>query len=192
MKPVWAAFGAGGLFGAGLLVSGMARPAKVIGFLDVRHWDPSLAFVMIGAIAVHVVLLRVIVKNRRSPLFDTRFHLPTRKDIDLRLVAGAAIFGVGWGLGGFCPGPALVSLGAGVLPALVFVVAMAAGMWLQDVTQKIAAGRKAPLAQDAKAASEPASVHSAAPGAERKPADHSSAVPAVSPSTPLLQSPSQR
>jgi uncharacterized membrane protein YedE/YeeE len=139
MKPVWTAFGAGGLFGAGLVVSGMVKPAKVIGFLDVRHWDPSLAFVMMGAIAVHMTLFKVILK-RGSPFYDFRFHIPTRKDIDLRLVAGAAVFGVGWGLGGFCPGPGLVSLGAGVLPALVFVIAMTAGMWLESVTSKLLAG----------------------------------------------------
>jgi len=132
MKSVWTALGAGGLFGAGLVLSGMARPAKVIAFLDVgRQWDPSLAFVMAGAIAVHMVLFRVILR-RRSPLYDVTFHLPTRKDIDLRLVAGAALFGVGWGLGGYCPGPALVSIGAGTLPALVFVATMAAGMWLHS------------------------------------------------------------
>lgn len=139
MKPVWSAFGAGGLFGAGLAVSGMVKPEKVIGFLDVRgHWDPSLAFVMVGAIAVHMVLFRVILK-RKSPLFDGRFHIPTRKDIDFRLVAGAAIFGAGWGLGGFCPGPGLVSVGAGVLPALVFVIAMTAGMWIESLTSKLLA-----------------------------------------------------
>lgn len=145
MKPVWAAFGAGGLFGAGLVVSGMVRPQKVIGFLDVgRRWDPSLAFVMVGAIAVHMVLLRVVLKKRRAPLFDSRFHLPTRRDIDVRLVAGAALFGVGWGLGGYCPGPGLVALGAGLLPGLVFVAAMAAGMRLAELLQKTSASKQAP------------------------------------------------
>jgi uncharacterized membrane protein YedE/YeeE len=133
MKPVWTALGAGGLFGVGLVVSGMARPAKVIGFLDVGgRWDPSLAFVMAGAIAVHMVLFRLILR-RRSPLHDVGFHLPARKDIDVRLVVGAALFGAGWGLGGYCPGPSLVALGTGMLPALVFVAAMAAGMWLEPV-----------------------------------------------------------
>lgn len=143
MKPVWAAFGAGGLFGAGLVVSGMVKPTKVIGFLDVRHWDPSLAFVMMGAIAVHMGLFKLILK-RGSPFYDFRFHLPTRKDIDLRLVGGAAVFGAGWGLGGFCPGPGLVSVGAGVLPALVFVLAMTAGMWIESVTSKLLARPNVP------------------------------------------------
>lgn len=136
MKPVWTAFGAGGLFGVGLVVSGMTRPAKVIGFLDVgRSWDPSLALVMAAAVAVHMTLYRLIVR-RRAPLYDAGFHLPTRKDLDLRLVAGAALFGVGWGLGGYCPGPGLVSLGAGLLPALVFIAAMTAGMVLERRTQR--------------------------------------------------------
>lgn len=145
MKALYASFGAGGLFGAGLVVSGMTRPAKVIGFLDVgRNWDPSLALVMVGAIAVHMVLLRVILR-RKAPLYDLRFHLPTRRDIDWRLVLGAAIFGAGWGLGGYCPGPGLVSLGAGLLPALVFIAAMALGMRLAELAPKPLAVKKEPL-----------------------------------------------
>ena len=121
---------AGALFGAGLLLAGMTRPDKVIGFLDLfGRWDPSLMFVMAGAIAVHLVAYRLVVKRPR-PLFDAGFHLPTRRDLDARLLAGAAIFGVGWGLGGFCPGPGLVSAAAGG-DALVFVVTMTAGMLLQ-------------------------------------------------------------
>lgn len=144
MKPVWTAFGAGGVFGAGLVVSGMVKPGKVIGFLDFsRHWDPSLALVMVGAIAVHMTLFRLILK-RRSPFYDSRFHLPTRKDIDVRLVLGAAVFGVGWGLGGFCPGPGLVSVGAGVLPSLVFVIAMTAGMYLESLVSKVLAKPSSP------------------------------------------------
>jgi uncharacterized membrane protein YedE/YeeE len=133
VKSVWSALGAGALFGAGLVVSGMAKPAKVIGFLDVTgRWDPSLAFVMAGAVFVYMILFRVILR-RGSPLLDVKFHLPTRKDLDARLIAGSALFGVGWGLAGYCPGPALVSLGAGMLPALVFVAAMTAGMWLETL-----------------------------------------------------------
>lgn len=144
MKPVWSSFAAGGLFGAGLVVSGMAKPAKVIGFLDVGgRWDASLAFVMIGAIAVHAVLYRIIMK-RRSPLFDVRFHIPTRRDIDARLIVGAALFGAGWGLGGYCPGPGLVSLGAGMRPALVLIVAMAFGMWIAEHLQRFLAARQSP------------------------------------------------
>lgn len=122
---------AGLVFGLGLVISGMTRPAKVQGFLDVTGaWDPSLAFVMVGAIAVHFVLLRVV-RRRRAPLFGATFHLPTRNDLDPKLIGGAAIFGVGWGLGGICPGPALVDLGSGLAPAAVFVAAMAIGMVIQ-------------------------------------------------------------
>ena len=118
----------GGMFGAGLAVSGMTQPAKVIGFLDVAGaWDPSLAFVMVGAIAVHFVAYRVV-PRMRSPLFGGTFALPSRRDLDPRLLGGAALFGVGWGIGGFCPGPGLVSLPAGGWQTLVFVAAMAVGM----------------------------------------------------------------
>jgi uncharacterized membrane protein YedE/YeeE len=123
------ALGAGALFGVGLGVAGMTSPAKVQAFLDFfGEWDPSLALVMVGAIAVHA-LGRLVVR-RSAPLFDTRFHLPTRNDLDRPLVLGAALFGLGWGLGGFCPGPGIVSLASGTLDALVFVGAMAAGMAL--------------------------------------------------------------
>lgn len=142
MKALWSAFLSGGLFGAGLVVSGMTRPSKVIGFLDfLGRWDASLVLVMVGAIAVHMVLYRVILR-RRTPLYDVRFHIPTRRDIDVRLLLGAVLFGVGWGIGGYCPGPGLVSLGAGALPALVFVAVMAAGMWLADQGQKLLAAAK--------------------------------------------------
>lgn len=119
----------GALFGAGLLISGMTEPARVIGFLDVtRGWDPTLAFVMGGAVLVYAVAFRAITARRVDPWFDIRFHVPTRRDIDLPLVAGAALFGVGWGLGGLCPGPGLVSAAAGSGSAIVFVVAMLVGM----------------------------------------------------------------
>jgi uncharacterized protein len=128
MRSLVAAFVSGVLFAVGLAVSGMTKPSKVIGFLDVfGEWDASLAFVMMGAIAVHLAAGRLILR-RRSPLFERSFHLPTRKDIDRRLVVGAAVFGVGWGLGGFCPGPALVTAASGAAAALVFVVGMIAGM----------------------------------------------------------------
>lgn len=139
MKPVWSAFVSGGLFGAGLVVSGMVKPAKVVGFLDFAgRWDASLVLVMAAAVAVHMVLYRLIVR-RRAPLFDTRFHVPTRKTLDVRLVVGAVVFGVGWGLGGYCPGPGLVSVGAGAIPALVFVATMTAGMWLESLVTKLRA-----------------------------------------------------
>ncbi len=124
---------AGLLFGLGLALAGMTLPSRVLGFLDVTGpWDPSLALVMVSAIAVHLPLQRVI-RGRGRPLFDTRFHLPTGARIDRRLVVGSALFGVGWGLAGSCPGPALVSAATGAPWALSFVAAMAVGMVAQRV-----------------------------------------------------------
>lgn len=131
-KAEVAALVAGVVFAVGLTISGMARPDKIVGFLDVAGaWDPSLAFVMIGALAVHFLAHRLIAK-RKAPLFDDRFHLPTRKDIDKRLVVGAVLFGVGWGLGGFCPGPAIVSAGGGSLTGFVFLGGMTIGILLES------------------------------------------------------------
>jgi uncharacterized membrane protein YedE/YeeE len=119
---------AGAVFAIGLAVGGMTVPAKVTGFLDVGGaWDPTLAFVMAGAIAVYAPIAR-IVQRRRRPLVAERFHWPTLRAIDARLVAGAAIFGIGWGLSGYCPGPALTSIGSGATGVLVFVAAMIAGI----------------------------------------------------------------
>ena len=119
---------AGLVFGLGLIVSGMANPAKVLGFLDLAgHWDPSLAFVMAGAIAVGAVAFAVA--NRRALSFlGAQMRLPSARHIDRRLVLGSVLFGIGWGVAGFCPGPALVSLGMGEIKALVFVAAMLVGM----------------------------------------------------------------
>jgi uncharacterized membrane protein YedE/YeeE len=120
---------AGALFGAGLLLSGMTQPAKVVAFLRVGPgWDPSLAFVMGGAVAVYALTFAWIRRGRAAPWFDGMFHLPTRRDIDAPLVIGAAVFGLGWGLGGYCPGSGLVSAAGGSTSALVFVAAMLAGM----------------------------------------------------------------
>lgn len=131
------AMASGLLFGVGLGVSGMTLPSKVVGFLDFTGaWDASLAFVMIGAIAVHALMYRLI-RRREAPLFDLRFHVPTRKDLDLRLLVGAALFGVGWGLGGFCPGPALVSLVSGGSAVVAFVAAMLGGMLLQQFVDQM-------------------------------------------------------
>ena len=131
MMKQLAAGAAGLVFGIGLWVSGMADPRKVIGFLDVTGaWDASLAFVMGGAVVATLAGFR-IVKQRAKPLFDERFHLPTRKDIDLPLVAGAALFGMGWGIAGYCPGPALTALATLSAEALVFVASMVAGGLLQ-------------------------------------------------------------
>jgi hypothetical protein len=123
-----AAFGSGGLFAAGLALAGMTRPSKVLGFLDVAGaWDASLAFVMLGAVAVYFVAYRLI-RRRRAPLLDGMFHIPTRHDVDLPLLGGAALFGIGWGLAGYCPGPALVAMGGGALDAAVLVGGMAVGI----------------------------------------------------------------
>lgn len=125
-----AAFVAGLVFGLGLLLSGMADPAKVLGFLDLAGaWDPSLALVMVGAIALAAVAFARVRGRARSLLGDP-LQLPTKRAIDRRLIVGALLFGAGWGLAGFCPGPALVALGMGVPHALVFVAAMLAGMGL--------------------------------------------------------------
>lgn len=121
---------AGVLFGVGLVVSGMTRPEKVLGFLDIfGAWDPSLALVMAGAIAVHFFAYR-FVRGRPAPLCTDKFALPTRRDIDVRLLLGAMLFGLGWGLGGYCPGPGLVSLATGTPGAVVFVASMLVAMFL--------------------------------------------------------------
>ncbi|MDB5782088.1 YeeE/YedE family protein [Caballeronia mineralivorans] len=119
---------AGLLFGFGLILSGMANPAKVLGFLDLAgQWDPSLAFVMIGAIALASI---GFFASRRAgnPLLDQTKHLPAKKKIDVQLIVGSAIFGVGWGIAGFCPGPAVVAAGAARTAAVIFLAAMLAGM----------------------------------------------------------------
>ena len=132
--------GIGLLFGLGLVVSGMSDPAKVLNFLDIAGtWDPSLAFVMGGAVAVAFVGYRLVLRRPR-PLLADRFELPTRRDVDARVVAGPAVFGIGWGLGGFCPGPALTALGLAAPGTLAFVPAMLAGMW----AARMLAARKAP------------------------------------------------
>ncbi|HEX9453474.1 MAG TPA: YeeE/YedE family protein [Candidatus Binatia bacterium] len=125
----------GTVFGLGLSISEMINPARVIGFLDVAgHWDATLLFVMGGALAVTVPLYPLILR-RREPLLDQKFFLPTKQNIDTPLILGAAIFGIGWGLGGFCPGPALAALATGSASVLLFVLAMTAGQliarWLQ-------------------------------------------------------------
>lgn len=116
------------LFGSGLVVAGMSDPAKVQNFLDVADpWDPSLAFVMGGGVLVTFIGYKYVLKLKQ-PIFDTSFHLPKATEIDLPVVVGPAIFGIGWGLVGFCPGPAFTALGTGSTSAIIFVVAMLAGM----------------------------------------------------------------
>jgi hypothetical protein len=127
--------GVGLVFGAGLLISGMTQPAKVIGFLDVTGgWDPSLAFVMGGGVVVYMLAFHAIRGRRNDPWFDVKFHLPTRRDLDRPLVLGSALFGIGWGLGGLCPGPGIVAAASGNLAGIAFVAAMLAGMHLQHRT----------------------------------------------------------
>jgi uncharacterized membrane protein YedE/YeeE len=123
-----AALVCGVVFGAGLLVSGMTNPAKVLGFLDLAgRWDPTLAFVMGGALAVNAAAW-ALTRRREAPLFAAAFALPAERRIDRRLLAGAALFGVGWGLVGLCPGPALAGLLRGQLPVYVFVLTLVAGI----------------------------------------------------------------
>ena len=130
MKNAIIAFVTGFVFAVGLAVGGMTQPAKVVAFLDfLGNWDPSLAFVMGGAIAVYLPLYK-LATQRNTPMFAARFLIPTRRDLDRRLLIGAGLFGIGWGLGGFCPGPALTSVGSLMPAALVFTAAMFAGFLL--------------------------------------------------------------
>ncbi len=129
------AFIAGLVFGLGLLLSGMADPAKVLGFLDLAGpWDPSLALVMAGAVGIGVIAFALARRRSRS-LFGDAMQLPTKRAIDRRLIAGSLLFGAGWGLAGFCPGPAIVALGLGNGKAVVFVAAMLAGMGLFELIE---------------------------------------------------------
>lgn len=126
-----AAFASGGLFGLGLALSGMTDARRILGFLDVTgDFDPTLAFVLGGGVMTTLLLFRPVLRRGR-PLFATDFRLPTLRDVDARLVLGAALFGIGWGLAGYCPGPALAGLGAGATEALWFVPAMVAGIVVQ-------------------------------------------------------------
>ena len=135
MKNIYALL-AGLIFGLGLIVSGMANPEKVIGFLNIfGRWDPSLAFVMGGAIFVGVFSFKYIVKREKT-LLGGSLHLSNEKSINKRLIFGSLIFGLGWGVAGFCPGPALVSLGMGSLKGAMFVIAMLAGMLPFKLVQK--------------------------------------------------------
>ena len=132
---------AGLVFGLGLIVSGMANPAKVLGFLDLTGpWDPSLAFVMAGAVVVGAVAFAVA-NMRTASLLGVTMQLPSGQRLDRRLMVGSALFGVGWGVAGFCPGPALVALGMGEGKALVFVIAMLVGMGVFELIER---GRQAP------------------------------------------------
>jgi len=130
------ALASGLLFGLGLAISEMVNPAKVLGFLDVAgNWDPSLIFVLGGGLAVTVLTFRPILKMSH-PILDGEFRVPTRTDIDRRLLTGAAIFGVGWGLVGYCPGPAIASLAYGRTESFVFLIALFAGLYVDRFFRK--------------------------------------------------------
>lgn len=133
-------FVAGLIFGIGLIISGMADPAKVLAFLDVAGlWNPSLIFVMAGAIGVGFFAF-LWAKSRNTTLLGGEMKLPSATRIDRRLIIGAVMFGIGWGIAGFCPGPALVGLGMGLPKALIFVVAMLAGMALYELIARPRSG----------------------------------------------------
>ena len=126
----------GMLFGAGLTISGMTDPARVRGFLDIfGNWDPTLAFVMGGAVLVMAIAWRLRARMPR-PVFGEKFSLPDRKDLDSRLIAGSILFGIGWGIAGLCPGPAIASLALSPAAALPFVIAMLAGMLFQEIVTR--------------------------------------------------------
>ncbi len=136
MKYSLSAFGAGLVFGLGLLVSGMANPQKVLGFLDIAGlWDPSLAFVMAGAIFVGLGAF-AIARKRKLSFLGLDMKLPASNRVDSRLVIGSLMFGAGWGIAGFCPGPGLVALGAGEIKAAVFVASMIAGMVIFEIVER--------------------------------------------------------
>lgn len=140
MKTIWirqnmVSFAVGFIFAIGLAISGMTQPQKVIGFLNPWEWDPSLLFVMLGAVGVHIISYP-LVKRKSSPLLDTIWHVPKRNDVTARLILGSAIFGVGWGLGGYCPGPGVTSLASGDLRAYLFVGTMVVGMLLFKRTER--------------------------------------------------------
>jgi len=141
MNAVWT-FLAGLLFGLGLIVSGMTDPSKIIGFLDIAGaWDPSLAFVMGGAVLVGLVAFR-FARRRTASFLGGAMHLPSARQVDRPLIIGSLAFGVGWGLAGYCPGPAVVAFGAGQEQAVVFVVAMIAGMALYEAEDRLLHARR--------------------------------------------------
>ncbi|SHE89589.1 hypothetical protein SAMN05444273_10378 [Litoreibacter ascidiaceicola] len=138
-----ASYISGLIFGIGISISGMANPAKVLNFFDIAGtWDPSLIFVMGGALIVTFIGYRFVLR-RPAPTFETSFKLPTRSDLDLPLIGGSALFGVGWGIAGFCPGGALPALGTGRSEVIIFTVALLAGIFAAKALQRFAASRAA-------------------------------------------------
>ena len=150
------AFGTGMVFALGLGLGGMTQPARIIGFLDVAGvWDPTLVFVLAGAVGSHM-LAWLWIRRRRNPVFAYGFQIPRERLIDTRLVLGAVLFGVGWGIGGYCPGPAVTSVVSGQPVALAFVGAMLAGVALFDLTPLGSPRVRSPLPAEAGTAARPA------------------------------------
>ena len=142
MKSIFSGLICGLLFGIGLTISTMVDPARVLGFLDIfGQWDPTLAFVMGGGLAVYLPIFYLVVKPKQKTLFNEQCHIPTNTQIDKKLLTGAAIFGIGWGLGGYCPGPAFTSVGAGSQEALTFGAAMLVGVGAYQLYTRFREGR---------------------------------------------------
>ncbi len=135
MDQIFIAFLVGFLFAIGLAFAGMTQPHIVIGFLDPMNWNPTLVFVMIGAISVHSVSF-LFIKKRKTPFLDSKWHISPARKIDRRLILGALIFGLGWGLGGYCPGPAVTSLASGSSDILGFVLMMIVGMKVANIVKE--------------------------------------------------------
>lgn len=141
MKRSLSALASGIIFGLGIALSGMGNPAKVMNFFDpLGSWDPSLALVMGGALVTAAIGYRLVFGRRQVPVFDTKFHLPTARRIDAKLVGGSAIFGIGWGISGFCPGGAIPALGFAPWPTALFLLSMGGGIllarWLQTTPRR--------------------------------------------------------
>lgn len=144
MLRILTAAAIGLVFGAGIAISGMANPAKVLNFFDIfGTWDPSLLLVMASALAVTLAGYRLVLR-RPAPVLDLKFHLPASRDLDLPLVAGSAFFGIGWGIAGFCPGGAIPALGLGQAAPVLFVTAMIGGMLLANAARDLLARSRAP------------------------------------------------
>lgn len=136
MQQTIASLICGAVFGIGLAISGMTNPAKIIGFVDITgQWDPSLAFVMVGALIVYAIGFRLSQRSGK-PILALRFQVPSRNDVDARLVGGAVLFGIGWGMAGICPGPAITALAFGMEKFYVFFAAMAVGSLAYSLTMK--------------------------------------------------------
>ena len=142
MKSILISFTCGVVFALGLGIGGMTQPAKVIGFLDFAgKWDPSLAFVMLGAVGVYAIVYGTFIRGSKTHMYAAG-ALPTRTSIDSRLIGGAVIFGLGWGLAGYCPGPALTSIASGSYSALIFAGAMIAGIFIFDFGRMLSTPRE--------------------------------------------------